>query len=777
MTATFTQERERHVRRPGPFDPGRRTSLASLTDAWLSELFTAAGAETGCCLVAVGGYGRGELTAGSDLDLLLLHEAGTSVTDVADRLWYPIWDSGIRLDHSVRTVAQARRLAGDDLTVLLGLLDVRPIAGDATLATALSEAVLRDWRAMARTRLPALRELVEQRRVRKGELATLIEPDLKESYGGLREGTVLRAIAASWVTDIPHSDWEASLTTIWNTRDALHAVSGRSSDVLTLQDQAAVALALGYADEDALLRATSLAARSVAYAADTAWRRVARLDRPPRLPRPLRRGGAARTPLADGVVIHDGEAVLALDADPRSDPGLILRAAAAAAQAGIPMSPVALARLARESRALPEPWPSTVRDALVSLLGSGSALPTAWEALDLAGIIDGLLPEWEVVRSAPQRDPLHRFTVDRHLVETAAHASALTREVDRPDLLLVGALLHDIGKARGGDHSVIGAELALGIAGRMGFSESDARVIEAMVRHHLLLPEVATRRDLDDPATIDAVCDAVSDRQVLTLLRALTEADSRATNAQLWSAWRRELIDGLVVRVAARLEGRPMPEEPELRPDLHAVLAQSGTSVLIGPDPVMEDGLEITVVTDDRLGLLATVAGLLSLHRLQVRAADVMTMEGRAVQLWRIVPVFGSPPSAEQLHDGLRRAVEGSLDVGASLRAREASAHPVGARVEPPPARVETVTMAGARSTVLEVRAHDAAGLLHRIARAIADAEADVTGARVATLGSEVVDVFFLVDGRGAPLTEHHAALVRATVLGAVSAPAARDPR
>ena len=189
--------------------PPRRAALATLTDEWLTGLFNAAAEHAGvrgAALVAVGGYGRGELSPRSDLDLLLLHDGSAdagAVAALADRVWYPVWDLGLALDHSVRTPAEARRTAGEDLKVQLGLLDARPVAGDLGLVASLRTAILADWRNLAPKRLPALDELCRERAERQGELQFLLEPDLKEARGGLRDATALRAVAASWVADAP----------------------------------------------------------------------------------------------------------------------------------------------------------------------------------------------------------------------------------------------------------------------------------------------------------------------------------------------------------------------------------------------------------------------------------------------------------------------------------------------------------------------------------------------------------------------------------------------
>ena len=767
--ADFPSARNAVARRPGLSGPGRRAALTALTDEWLTGLFGAATATASdpFCLVAVGGYGRGELTVGSDLDLLLLHKSGAAEAGrVAEALWYPIWDAGQQLDHSVRTVSEARRLASDDIKVVLGLLDARVVAGDASMAEQLQAAVLSDWRAMADRRLPALREMVLDRRRRFGEASQLLEPDLKESYGGLRDATILKGVAASWVTDVPHNGYEDSVGFLLDVRDSLHRVTGTSGDRLLMQEQDAVAEDLvGVAEADALLRAVFDSARTIAYASDVTWHRVDRLTRNRQRVafRPIRRRPAARLPLADGVIMQDGEVVLALEAKPSRDEGLMLRAAAAAAQAGLRLSPHTVDRLAAESVDPSTPWSREVRESFVSLLGSGPAMVGVWEALDQHGLIDRIVPGWDVVRSAPQRNALHRFTVDRHLVETAVQASALTRNVQRPDLLLMGALLHDIGKARGGDHSVVGAAIASGLAERMGFDADDCAVIVALVRHHLLLGDTATRRDLEDPAVIGEVATLLGDVSTLELLHELTIADALATGPTVSTDWRFGLIGDLVERVRAAMAGRPLPEPPELTEQQEVALRQSGVWVLMD---VLDSTCVVTVAAPDRIGLLALVAGVLSLNRLNVLAARVTTVGERAVQQWTVRPAFGDPPSVEQLSDDIRRAVDGTYDVADRLARRDAD-YARTPRSEHPQPIVVIANGTGA-STVVEVRAHDQPGLLYRVARAVAAADATIVGAKVSTLGSDAVDVFFVTDAVGGRLSDDRAAALRVTVLAAL---------
>ena len=731
----------------------------------------------GLALVAVGSLGRRELPPHGDLDLVLVHDGRPEIAAIADALWYPVWDAGVRLDHSVRSVGEAVSVASTDVKAGLGLLDARLVAGDADLAARLRSATLASWRQHASRLLPQLRDLRRERSRHVGELAFLLEPDLKEAYGGLREGQVLRAVAAAQLADEPTAEAEQAYAFLLDVRDELRSRSARATDVLVRQEQRAVAAALGLADEDVLLREVSLAGRRLAFVADETWRRVeATLVRRPR----GRYRRVRREPLAEGVVRQGDEVVLARDARPAADPGLALRAAAAAARADLLLSPYTLKVLAVHSPPMPEPWPPEARWSFLRLLASGRASVPVLEQLDQEGLLSRLLPEWDRVRSLPQRHPWHRYTVDRHLVEAAAAASELTHDVDRPDLLLVAALLHDIGKGYPGDHSVVGEPVAAEMAARMGFGPADAATVATLVRHHLLLPATATRRDIDDPATIERVADTIGrDASVLHLLHALAQADGAATSASAWSPWKAHLVAALVGRVQGALGGAPVATaQPVLHPtgaQVSAPLPDDATgAVTVGIEEV-PDGQQVTVRAPDRPGLLSTCAGVLALNQLDVRAAKMTVADGYATGVFAVRPRFGRAPVPAIVADGVRAALEGTLPLAARLRQREVDYRQNG-RAAPPRISWHNGEVSGDATGIVEVRAGDRAGLLYRLTAAIAEEGLDVTGARIETLGADAVDCFYIANPSGSPVDQGQRERVDAALRSATRAGGADTP-
>jgi [protein-PII] uridylyltransferase len=744
-------------------------------------------------LVALGSHARRELCPGSDVDLMLLHDGGARGDvgrDAAQALWYPLWDAGLVLGHAVRTPKEALSLAGAEVDALTGMLDLRFVVGD----TALADELLVDTRQLATRRraglVSALSSRAAAREERPGPIAEMLEPNLKEGAGGLRD---LHSLDwAGWVLGEPGGldalveaghlqpadpallvDARARLL---DARVALHRVTGTNTDVLTLQEQDAVADLLGADDADALVRDLAEAGRAVAWLARDAWRRM---DGGSRLPR-VRLFGRRRRVLAPGVTTRDG--AVALTEDAPIDTETVLRAAEAASRLDLPLERASLERM----RALEVPeWTTAARDAFVALLRAGKEAVPVWEGLDQVGILVALIPEWAHVRARPQRNAYHRFTVDRHLLEAVAECATLldapgfdgdVARRTRDDLLLLGALLHDIGKGMPGDHSEVGAETARRVVTRLGFDRHGVETVVWLVQQHLLLADTATRRDLSDETTIMRVGRAVHDTERLDLLYALTVGDSRATGPAAWSSPKAALVRQLFAETDALLErgviGETQDRERQLVLERHAELLARGELAVVWVD--RDDGLvECTVAAPDRTGLLATVTGVLAIHGFDIRSASAYGDDaGMALEVYRGVDSFGrlDDDERDRVAADLASALAGTLPVRERLDARFRR-YRRRRRVGGDGVRILFDPDASSAATVVEVHAPDEVGLLARITAVFADLGLDVSAAIVQTLGDRVVDVFYLRDPQGAKLTRPlDLARLRATLVARLTA-------
>ncbi len=702
-------------------------------------------------LAAVGSLARHELGPRSDIDLVLLHDGRQpGVDQLADRLWYPIWDSGVRLDHAVRTPAECADVAGKELSAGVGLLDLRVLAGDAGLVRGARTSLLEAWRNNARKRLPELLDALVDRHHTFGDAAYLIEPDLKEARGGFRDMIMLRALAATWLTDRPHEGVEGPYSFLLNVRDALHLSAGRALDRLVVTEVGDIAQRLGYAEPDDLHRDVSLAARRIGHAVDLTVRAARQVIPERRVLSFVRR---ERRPVFEkaehGLIVHQGEVALAAGTDP-THPLLGLRAGALASQRGLVLSPVTADNLGRNAPALSQPWPTGAREALLELLAGGEHVVPVWESLDLAGCISRWISCWESIRARPQHNPIHRHTVDRHSVQTVAEVGRHLTRVDRPDLLLLACLFHDIGKLPGAGvaHARVGAPIARDAVLAIGLDDTDADLVELLVAEHLTLAELATKRDHGDPATVSALVEAVQGRaDVLDLLLALTEADSRAAGPAAWSPWRAQLINRLTEHAAGQLT------DVDVRVDV-SKLVDIGLARSVGLDnrprlriESQPGGLQLIIAVRDRLGLFGDTAGLLASHGIQVRSAVLHTVEGISVNTWRVDKQVASDlPDPAYLVQQLERLDAGDTGVLESVRRREVRA----ARQEPGAAPfLELIEDASESAAVIEVRAGDRAGLLWALGHSLARIRLSIRSAHISTLAGQAIDTFYVTEADG----------------------------
>lgn len=755
--------------------PARRVQHAELVDDWLRALWDQAPAPaTGAALAALGSLGRRDLGPASDLDLVLLVDPAVVTEEqarsLASSLWYPIWNSGTSLDHAVRSPAESETVARDDLRAAISQLDLRTVAGDEALVAETVGRVRRIWRAQARSRRTELIELAEDRSARYGVLAHSSEPNLKADRGGLRDVTVIRAFAGSWLADHDHVAVDRAAGVLLDARDALQAVTGRSGTRLGRADQDAVAALCGFDTADDHLAALAEAARTIAWE----LHRVVRRAQAAAAPSLAAGQGSMRRPVLErhehGVVVQGGE----VSVDPRAeDPVRDMAAVRHAAVTGLPLSDATLARMA--AAPLASPMLPAQRDALVDAL-AGEHLGDVYEALDTHGVVVRWLPVWEGVRNRPQRSPVHRFTVDRHQIETVREAQRFLGRVDRPDLLLVTALLHDIGKRAGSrDHAREGAPLAREAALQLGFDAGDAGVIGALVAEHLTLVELATGRDPSDPSTLAALLAAVdSDPGRLELLRALTEADARAAGPAAWSSWRASLIDHLTDRARAALAGAITGPREFLAPQRSVEQAviqavrRTGSAQVLYPAPAGDDDVsQICLGAPDGPGVFAAMARVLARHRIDVRSAVVSTQQGVAVDTWWVSGRPADLPAPSALRSALVRELDRRddpaarvLDVPPGRPARTAEDIPV----------VTLLPEASGAATVIQVNAANRPSLLADVAEMITLHHLMVRSAHVVTLGRRAVDVLYLTDRRGRPLEAPEVGRVITAIMDAASA-------
>ena len=409
----------------------------STVDTWVRDLFAevtagAGAALGGLCLMAVGGYGRGVLAPYSDLDLVMVHGGRRPPDeDLLRRLWYPMWDAGFQVGHTVRPRSWKASPHDDNLDTVTALLSGRPIAGDAEVGADLRDHTVRSWRKQRDGWLQVLRARTIARHEAAGEAAFMLEPDLKLGRGGLRDAATVGWLEAADLRF--HADDRAAVDeaerVLLDVRVALHRVTQRAEEILRLDDQDAVAEVARFSSAGAMMTQVATVARDLDWVLEARWGYHDRRSK---------QNWPAARPLASGIVLDHGEVHLSPTVSLASEPALLLRLAVASARTQTPISRPTLDRLAAEVESFDGPWPAGAVDEFVAFLLEGDRAIPVWEALDHAGLIVRLLPEWAPVRARPQRNAYHRYTVDRHSWEAVAEASKIADRVHRADLLVLG---------------------------------------------------------------------------------------------------------------------------------------------------------------------------------------------------------------------------------------------------------------------------------------------------------------------------------------------------
>ncbi|TKD12089.1 [protein-PII] uridylyltransferase [Polyangium fumosum] len=800
-----------------------------------------AGAFEEVALGGVGGYGRGALALGSDLDVRLLARDLGAAASVAEALLYPLWDMGVTIGHQVGKVEALVEAARTDLPTATSLLDYRHITGSRALSDELKTRC--DAGLFAHTELPRflaqLEDEVRERHARFGGSVYLLEPDVKNGAGGLRDLDI-----ACWAGKarfgvhelddlvrvgalLPRESAEiaAARELLFRIRNLLHAHAGRRSDRLTFDEQESIASLLGYGEGgeavEKMMSAYYRSARIISSARETMLARAAPL---------LGKKKPREEDLGGGVRMFDGCVTMSELELVTKEPALALRMLAAAVERRAPLLPWARDAIARA--AADPSWTESLREspeaarlfcALVSTteetrLKRGSPLA---EMHDL-GLLLAMIPEFLPVVGRVHHDVYHVYTVDVHSVAAVDRLAALVRgeltaehplacrlaaEATRKTMLFFATLLHDVGKAIGGkDHSERGAVMADGILKRLGLPAEDVAAACHLVRQHLVMYHVATRRDLDDPATIEEFLRVIPDRDSLSELYLLTVADLSTTSPTSMTSWKARMLDELYLAADRALAGNPGEDERSARAQSavldaalalpassdeeraarqafvptylasmperyllsnapaaiasHAELARKheGRTVSVALVPSRHpQAAEICVVAADRPGLLASITAALAASRLEVHAAQIHSrhLPGGAVEA---VDLFWVRDRAEGV-EGVARALPVLVrDLDAVLEGRTTTAELASKRGKSALPRRATPRVrtqvsiddrASPRHTVLEVMTRDRPGLLHAISDALYRLGLSIVVAKINTEGMRAADVFYVSEADG----------------------------
>ena len=788
-----------------------------------------------CAVAAQGGYGRNELNPYSDIDILFLYgwRAGPYVKFVTERILYPLWDAGLAVGHATRTVSECARHARRDHVIQTALVDARHVCGDEGLCRDLERVVWRKLSGNARDRFieTKLREH-GQRHQRYGESVFLLEPDIKESQGGLRDIHTAMWIARAMcgavkLHDLPKTGLleardvaalERGRDFLWRTRNELHFLAGRHQDRLTFESQEQAARGLGYDGEGKLsevetfMRDYYLHAEEVSRLSSLVIHRS--VDHDPsqrRKPRPGRE-------LRPGVRVAGRTLAVAASNRSQDGPGELLELFADLQRYRL--------SLGQDSREVVRARMETTAGELAASAGAnrvwlGILRGNEWiyeTLLEMhrTGVLDALIPEFGRVRCMALHDLHHIYTVDQHLMRAVKEferlrsgefeaslprLSQLAREVERPEILILGLLFHDIGKGQGGGHSELGRVMALEAAARMGLNEDEQDLLAFLVLHHLLLTAVAFRRDIQDEKTVMDLADAMGTVGNLKALYVLTYSDMKAVGPEVWTNWKGALLEELFNRTLEVLEEREKGESGQPDQDLKVrrirerLVTQLGAQhpveevrrdfieamprryFLTTPEEDMpfhyrllrqlrdepflaavshhpEHGhSEVAICAHDQPGLFASIAGVLAAMELNVLSARISTRrDGLILDVFRIshqgrAEVVMDAGKWSRMELQLRRVLSGRADV-AELAGRPRSS-PLRRPAVKASTQVRWDNAASDDFTIIEVYTRDRPGVLFTITYLLSKLAVSIHLAKISTDVDRVADVFYVADPDG----------------------------
>ncbi|MBO6782328.1 MAG: [protein-PII] uridylyltransferase [Alphaproteobacteria bacterium] len=804
-------------------------------------------------VVAVGGYGRGELAPYSDIDLLFLFPWKQTAhgEQIVEYMLYMLWDLGLKVGHSTRSIEDCTRLAKRDLTIRTALLEARYLWGDQELFLELRKAFNDDVK--SRSAMDFMTgKLAErdERHEKMGDSRYYVEPNIKDGKGGLRDlqtlywiakyaydvDSVAELVDRGVITRAEARNFNKDQNFLWSVRFHLHYISGRAEERLTFDVQTQIAERMGYAERagasgvERFMKHYYIVAKDVgdltrifcaAIEAENMSRPMIRLPRI-RKPRDLM-----------GFDLDRDRLTVTSDSQFAEDPVALIRLFYVAHNEGFDIHPHAL-RLVTQSLKLID---KAVREdpeanrMFVEMATSIDSPELVLTRMNEAGVFGKFLRDFGRVVGQTQHDMYHVYTVDEHTIQAIGllakiergelkteHpvASEVIHKVSSRRALYLAVLFHDIAKGRGGDHSVLGARVAKRVCPRLGLEAEECETVEWLVREHLVMSNVAQKRDLNDPKTIHDFVEIVQSPERLRQLLCLTVVDMRATGPNVWNNWKAELLrelyhaagdvmsggqltDARADRVAAA-KGRlreALADWPEEDIEAHFERGYAGYWLTFDTDTLAHqarvireaeqqglplsirtrvrndiDVTELTIYTQDHPGLFSRVAGAISAVDANIVDAKAFTTpQGMALETFWLQDNADSALSASGTLAKLTVQIERAL--AGEMKREEAHAQrtfvPERIKVFKVPPRVIIDNTASATHTVIEINGRDRPGFLYSVTRALFGLSLQISSAKISTFGERAVDVFYVKDSFGTKIThESRLAKIRETLLDAI---------
>jgi len=806
------------------------------------------GARGSIAVIALGGYGRQEFFPYSDIDLLLLHDwwSKKSMQAVSESLLYPLWDEGFEVGQSVRGVKDAVQFALEDFHFQVALLDARLLAGSQALFDELLARYTKKIFDGRRHEFARTMEAFKLERWQKyGSHTYLLEPHIKEGKGGLRDIQAmlwvakgvfglqdLEAIEASGMLEAANRQaFENSWSMLAKIRNRLHLLCRRKSDHLIFELQQEMAESFDYKDQGGMLgvehfmRDVYSHLQTVSVVTDLFFEHVQEILG-------LTAGLGTEQQLERSIVLRGGTIRLAAIEDLGERPYLLMRLFLQAGRMGLPLHHRTRQIVTSHLHLVDDHFRSSKRVANVflELLTQTDDIFSVLETMLATGLLPRYIPEFAGVESLAQHDLYHLYTVDRHQLQTVAELTLLRKsmvelfaeiEIQEIEVLYLAALLHDIGKGKQADHSVLGAKMVAEIGRRLQLSGSACETLAFLIRYHLFLPENAMRRDFSDREFIRQAADLIGDNQRLIMLYLLTIADSKATGPSAWSDWKSSLLSELYLSLKAclgadchlehdeqegeeqgvswlreqllvKLDGQPvrieidnLPADYLLSFSLDAVLghlrihreqaARLQQQILLFPESG-ERSWSLLIMGRDKVGLLAKFCGVLALHNLTVLSAQIFTWpDGTVVDVIEVVPAASrtfEELNWQTVERDLNLAINYRLDVGYQLYQKmQPQTYGQVRQVQQLERKVIIDNQTSQQYTLVDVYGGDSRGTLYQLTQTLADFGLTIHRARIATEVEQLIDVFYVKTTADGKLTEPAAVeKVRMTLMHIIGA-------